>query len=131
MNEKLTKAGKPRKRKPRPKEGRPEITFTDKQWDEFDKLCSLQCTKVEICEWFKITDKTLDRLIADKYKTSFSDIFAQKRSVGKISLRRTQFEMAQTSPAMAIFLGKNYLAQADKQEIAHSGGVKIIKDDIV
>ena len=33
---------------------------------------------------------------------------------GFISLRRKQFELAEKSPAMAIFLGKQYLGQTDK-----------------
>ena len=36
---------------------------------------------------------------------------------GKVSLRRTQFRLAQTNAAMAIFLGKNILDQTDKQDI--------------
>ena len=79
----------------------------------FEKLCSFQCTKVEICAWIEITDKTLERWCKETYKAGFSDVFAQKRSLGKISLRRAQFQLAAKSPAMAIFLGKNYLNQKD------------------
>lgn len=25
---------------------------------QFEKLCGLQCTKLEICGWFDVTDKT-------------------------------------------------------------------------
>jgi len=37
--------------------------------------------------------------------------------VGKISLRRAQFELAKKSTPMAIFLGKNYLHQRDVWDI--------------
>jgi len=82
--------------------------------EEFEKLCGLQCTKAEICDWFSVTDKTLESWCKRTYKKGFSEIFSEKRSKGKISLRRTQFKLAEKSPAMAIFLGKNYLGQSDK-----------------
>ncbi len=83
---------------------------------EFERLCGLQCTKIEICDWFDITDKTLESWCRREYKKGFSEIFSEKRSKGKISLRRAQFQLAMKSPAMAIFLGKNYLGQSDKIE---------------
>lgn len=102
------------------------LEFTDKQWLEFEELCALQCTQVEVCAWFKITDKTLTRLLKNKYDLPFSEVFRQKRSKGLISLRRRQFQMAQTNPAMAIFLGKNYLNQRDRQDVEHV--IKDVKD---
>lgn len=80
---------------------------------EFEKLCGLQCTRDEICGWFGVTDKTLDGWCKRTYGEGFSAIYAQKREVGKISLRRAQFQLAQKSAAMAIFLGRNYLGQRD------------------
>jgi hypothetical protein len=43
----------------------------------------------------------------------FADVYAVKRGTGLISLRRSQFQLAQKNAAMAIFLGKNYLGQKD------------------
>lgn len=83
---------------------------------EFEKLCGLQCTKEEICSFFDVTDKTLDKWCKRTYKASFSVVFAQKRGIGKISLRRSQWRLAEKSSAMAIFLGKQYLGQRDKIE---------------
>ena len=87
--------------------------------EAFEKLCAIQCTKIEICEYFRITDKTLDRIMLEHYKLSFSEVFGQKRGVGLISLRRAQYQLAteDRNPAMLIFLGKNYLSQADKKEL--------------
>jgi hypothetical protein len=84
--------------------------------EQFEKLCGMQCTKEEICAWFDITDKTLDRWVSEQYKAGFSEIFAKKREKGKISLRRAQFRLAEKSATMAIFLGKNYLGQKDSIE---------------
>lgn len=86
--------------------------------NEFEKLCALQCTKDEICGFFEITDKTLDAWCKRTYKRGFSDIYAEKRSTGKISIRRKQFEVALSgNVSMLIWLGKNILNQVDKQEI--------------
>jgi hypothetical protein len=109
------------------KGGRPSVEFDEKKWNEFELLCQFQCTKIELCEWFGITDKTLDRLISGRYKgKSFSDVFAQKRVKGLISLRRRQFQLAENNVAMAIFLGKNYLQQSDKMEWSGETDVDIV-----
>ena len=86
---------------------------------DFEKLCGLQCTKEEIAGWFNCSEDTLERWCNREYKESFAVVFAKKKGVGKISLRRAQFQLAQKSAAMAIFLGKNYLGQTDRQEIVH------------
>lgn len=84
--------------------------------EEFEKLCGLQCTKEEICGWFDITDKTLESWCKREYRQGFSEVFSQKRGKGKVALRRAQFQLANKSAAMAIFLGKNYLDQRDSVE---------------
>lgn len=86
--------------------------------EQFEKLCGLQCTKEEICDWFDITDKTLESWCKRTYDKGFSEVFAQKRCAGKISLRRAQFALAKKSAAMAIFLGKNYLGQNDSVTVS-------------
>ena len=95
------------------KGGRPKKQIDQK---EFEKLCFLQCTKQEFCSWFDTTDKTLERWCKETYGMGFSEVFRIKRENGIISLRRTQFQLAEKSPAMAIFLGKNLLGQTDKVE---------------
>lgn len=93
--------------------GRPIIEIDKKQ---FEQLCAMQCTQAEICSWFNITDKTLTRWCKQTYKKSFSEVFKIKRQKGFTSLRRNQWEMAETNPTMAIWLGKQYLGQSDKRE---------------
>ena len=83
---------------------------------EFEKLCALQCTLEEICGFFDVTDKTLEGWCKRTYNRGFSVVFAEKRGLGKISLRRAQFRLAEKNAAMAIFLGKNYLGQRDSVE---------------
>ena len=84
---------------------------------EFEKLCFLQCTEREFCSWFDVSDETLNKWCKENYDgRTFLDVFKEKRENGLISLRRTQFQLAERSPAMAIFLGKNMLGQTDKME---------------
>lgn len=79
----------------------------------FEKLCGLQCTYEEICDFFDVSDKTLNSWCRRTYGKNFSDVFRQKRGSGKISLRRKQWKLADKSASMAIFLGKQYLGQSD------------------
>ena len=79
----------------------------------FESFCAIQCTQREICDYFEVTDKTLNAWCKRTYGMGFSDIFKIKKGKGKISLRRMQFRLAEKSPAMAIFLGKNILGQSD------------------
>lgn len=88
--------------------------------EQFEKLCSIQCTLNEIAGYFNCSEDTIENWCKRTYKEGFSDIYAKKRGVGKISLRRSQFRMAETNPTMAIWLGKQYLGQTERQEVAVS-----------
>lgn len=88
---------------------------------QFEKLCGIQCTKAEVCAWFDITDKTLENWCKRTYHAGFSEVFSQKRGIGKISLRRYQWQLAEKNASMAIFLGKQYLNQRDNVDVAVSG----------
>lgn len=92
---------------------RPRKEIDQKQ---FENLCGLQCTLDEFCGWFNVTDKTLDSWCKRTYGKHFSEVFREKRGTGKISLRRSQFQLAQTNATMAIWLGKQYLGQRDQIE---------------
>lgn len=81
---------------------------------QFEKLCGLQCTKAEICAFLGVTDKTLESWCRRTYKAGFSEVFRQKRGIGKISLRRNQFRLSEKNANMAIWLGKQYLGQRDE-----------------
>lgn len=92
---------------------RPRKEIDQKQ---FENLCGLQCTREEICGWFDVTDKTLESWCKRTYGKVFSLVFAQKRGKGKISLRRSQWRLAEKNANMAIWLGKQYLGQKDNPE---------------
>lgn len=82
--------------------------------DTFEKLCNLQCTLIEIAGFFKCCEDTIENWCKKTYNLTFSDAFKRFSQEGKMSLRRTQFRLAEKSPAMAIFLGKQYLGQTEK-----------------
>ena len=89
--------------------------------EDFEKLCGLQCTGEEVAGWFNCSVDTIERFCKREYGESFAEVSNKKRGVGKISLRRYQWKLAEKSPAMAIFLGKQYLDQTDKIEQRISG----------
>lgn len=92
---------------------RPRIEIDKSQ---FEKLCSIQCTQEEIAGFFNCSPDTIERWCHREYKERFAEVYAKKRGVGKISLRRSQFRMAETNPSMAIWLGKQYLGQREPQQ---------------
>lgn len=89
----------------------------------FENLCSLQCSEDEIAGLFECSIDTLSRWCKREYGKNFAEIFEEKKARGKISLRRTQWKLAEKSPAMAIFLGKNYLGQRDEQNVEIKGDI--------
>ena len=93
---------------------RPKKEIDQKQ---FENLCGLQCTLEEICGWFDVCSDTLETWCKRTYNKSFSEVFAQKRGAGKISLRRSQWRLAEKNATMAIFLGKQFLGQRDNMDI--------------
>ena len=109
--------------------GRPkkEIDF-----EQLDKLCKLQCTGEECASFFGMDYDTLNARIKEHHDSNFSDYYKKNSGEGKISLRRLQWQAAQGgNVTMLIWLGKQYLGQADKQENNLSGNVGIaIIDDI-
>lgn len=82
----------------------------------FEKLCGIQCTLEEIAAWFKCSPDTIERWCKREYFIGFAEAYKRFSASGKISLRRWQFQMAEHSVPMAIFLGKNWLGQTDRVE---------------
>lgn len=93
----------------------------------FENLCAIQCTKEEIASFFKCSEDTIERWCKREYKECFAVVFKQKRGLGKVSLRRAQYRMAESNPTMAIWLGKQWLNQSDKQDVS----VSVNDDDTI
>jgi hypothetical protein len=97
-------------------------------WADVDKLCGLQCTEEEIAQFLGVSVDTLARRCQADHEMSFAEYFDQKRGVGRVSLRRSQWQLAQKGNAtMLIWLGKQYLGQKDKsvQELSGIDGKPI------
>lgn len=89
---------------------------------QFESLLKMQCTLEEVTGFFDDTipggcsEDTIERWCKRTYKQNFADISKKKRALGKISLRRAQFKLAETNASVAIWLGKQYLGQKDCPE---------------
>lgn len=99
----MARTGRPRK----------EINRTD-----FEGLLELQCTLEEVTAFFDhklggCSADTIERWCKREYGETFADVSAKKRNLGKISIRRMQFNLAKKSAPLLIFLGKQYLGQSD------------------
>lgn len=95
------------------KMGRPRIEINQEQ---FEKLCSYQCTEEELAGFFKCSVDTIENYCKRTYHETFSEAYKKFSAVGKLSLRRAQFRLAEKNAAMAIWLGKQYLDQKDSVE---------------
>lgn len=105
--------------------GRPRVEIDQEQ---FEKLCFIQCTLNEIASWFRCSEDTIERWCKREYKETFAETHKKYSAGGKISLRRYQMKMAEHNATMAIWLGKQYLGQSDKQEVVVSKEDESIKE---
>jgi hypothetical protein len=84
---------------------------------ELEKLSALQCTDEEVAAWFRVSTRTIERRRKER---KFSETIARGRAKGKISLRRMQLRLAEEgNPALAIWLGKQYLGQTEQLQHAY------------
>lgn len=104
------------------KTGRPRAAI---DWSEAAELCRMQCPGTEVAAYFGITTTTLyDRCQKDN-GVDFSTFSADNKSKGKSELRRAQWSLAmEGDKTMQIWLGKQYLEQAETNKIEHSGTMK-------
>lgn len=98
--------------------GRPPIIFSDVDWQNIEKLCSLMCTADEIAHFMGISIDTLSRRITEAHGCTFAD-YHKKHSVNAIiSLRRAQWQNALDGNAtLQIWLGKQYLGQKNNLDV--------------
>ncbi len=95
--------------------GRPPIPI---DWDNFDKLCQMQCTLVEIASFFNCSTDTIENKVKSAHGVTFSAYLTEKAAIGRISLRRKMYKMAlEGDRVMLIWLSKQYMGMAEKQEV--------------
>lgn len=83
--------------------------------DEFEKLCNLWCTLIEIADFFDVSEDTVEAWCKNTYGETFTDVYKRKNSKGKIALRRWQMKSAEKgNVTMQIWLGKQQLGQRER-----------------
>ena len=75
-----------------------------------ESLAGMGATDEEIAGFFDVNVRTIERRKKDP---TFVEAMERGRAKGKLNLRRIQLKLAETNPAMAIFLGKQMLGQSD------------------
>jgi hypothetical protein len=113
------------------KGGRTRKLFDDAgTYEQLSGLGRLHCTISDVAAFFRVSKSTVELFLHDF--PDAKEAYEAGKGEGCISLRRAQFRLAEKHPAMAIFMGKNYLGQSDKvgHEISGPDGEPItIKAD--
>lgn len=101
--------------------GRPKKNLTPKDWASVDYMCMIHCTGEEIAGVLGMDYDTLNRNSKDTHGIPISEYIKKHQSGGKMSLRRAQWKAAESgNVSMMIWLGKQWLGQAERQEISVS-----------
>ena len=93
--------------------GRPLLVLNQAGIDLVQALGRIQCTNEEIASCLGTTDTTL---LNAQNKEVFLGALEKGKAEGRMSLRRIQMKLAETSATMAIFLGKQILGQRENVE---------------
>ena len=72
-----------------------------------------QVTAEEIAGSFRVSVDTLDRRLREAFGMGFAELRKRCNGLHKLSLRRYQFQQAERSATMAIWLGKIWLGQRE------------------
>lgn len=112
----------------RPGAGRPQAVEPDKRTlATIRGLGRIQATTRECAAVLGVSHQTF--IATMQRHPIIGEVLEQGKELGRRSLRRTQFQLAQTNAGMAIFLGKNYLDQTDRQDINQSVTVDVTVTD--
>jgi len=93
-----------------------DTTLTKRDRDMILRMASYQLTAREIQSILQIPQAKWDNSLL------IQDAFQRGQEIGKATLRRLQWATAQRNPIMQIFLGKQYLGQADRHEVTKPVG---------
>ncbi len=105
-----------------PSGGRPRISFTEQQWEEFDKLLQFHATLFEVAGWFGVEEETILSILVREKGCTFSEYAKRQAGSGNASLRRAMWDnaIAKGHPIMQIWLSKQHLGMQDEVAIAPS-----------
>lgn len=86
-------------------------------WLNFDRLLGIQCTLREIAAFFDRSEQWVRDRVRTAKEMTFQEYAERVKPRGLVSLRRKQMELALAGDrTMLIWLGKQYLGQADKMD---------------
>ena len=103
--------------------GRPKLKLNATGITVITALAQVMCTDEEIAACLDTTVETLHSALNEPI---FLECKKKGAREGRASLRRNQFRLAKSNPAMAIFLGKQYLGQKDHpEEETEDGSVNV------
>ena len=99
--------------------GRPIKLISEQGKAFIVKMAGIMCTDEEIAALMsdEYESISVDTLLNENNKATFTECKAKGQATGKASLRRNQFALSKVNANMAIFLGKNYLDQTDKKQV--------------
>ncbi|MFZ8934184.1 MAG: hypothetical protein ACO2ZP_09830 [Bacteriovoracaceae bacterium] len=86
---------------------------------QFERLCSIQCTGNEIAHVLGYRRETLQNICKEHYGKPLGECIKEFSAYGIASLKRAQWEKAldEGSEKMMIHLGKHYADQKDTMEV--------------
>lgn len=111
------------------KGGRPKKAF---DWDKLDAILQYGAWCVDCADILDVSKDTVERRIKEKHGLTFDEYRHMKMSRTRMRLAQKQIEAALAgNVTMLIWLGKQYLGQQDKHEVASTAQIKIDidKDD--
>ena len=94
---------------------KPKLVHSDTLIEQIRALGRIQATVQETASVLRCAERTLQHFFTAN--PDAKDAFEAGKFEGCASLRRKQFAMAETNATMAIWLGKQYLGQKDRNEI--------------
>lgn len=111
--------------KPSKKRGRPQKLRPDEQTlKTLSGLGNIQCTTKEAAAVLGVSEPTFIAFLKRYQKAR--EVFDAGKETGRASLRRQQWKAAENgNTTMQIWLGKQYLGQADKNEQTGKDGAPI------
>ena len=98
-----------------PRRGRPALKNDPPTVARLSELGAIHCSMAEAAQAMGVLESRLNNFFKEFPSTRAE--FDKASALSLERLRTAQFKLAQTSPTMAIFLGKHYLGQADRREL--------------
>ena len=101
----------------------PALTCDDDTLARLTKIGAAQCTVVEAAHILGQSEDAFEEFLERRPEARIA--FEKAAAEQLERLRAAQFKLAETSPVMAIFLGKQYLGQAERRELDQSAQAQI------